>query len=200
MVRSGDTIWELSRLFHISVRDICAWNNLMQNQRLVQGQFLILYTKERPAKEENIVPSPAVPLPVKPPSQARYEVLPGETLYSISRKLGIPVSELMVLNGIDTKNPVIFAGQNLFYNPGHRQAEKQPLPDTLFYKVCKGDNLHSLAQAFSVNVDDLIHSNNLSISSTLKVGDLIRIPVTKRAFSAPAQAAPQPATIREDHL
>jgi membrane-bound lytic murein transglycosylase D len=200
MVRSGDTIGELARLFHMSVRNICTWNNIAQNQRLAQGQFLILYTKVRPAKEKNTAQSPSVSLPARPSSQARYEVLPDETLYSISRKLGIPVSELTSLNGIDTKNPVIFAGQNLFYNPGHRQTQQQPLPDTLFYKICKGDNLYSLAQSFSVSVSDLMQANNMSASSTLKVGDLLRIPVTKRAFSAPAQAAPQPATIREDHL
>jgi membrane-bound lytic murein transglycosylase D len=199
MVRSGDTVWELARLFHMSVQDICSWNNITQDQRLAQGQFLILYSKARTTKEKAAALPPAALLPANP-SQARYEVLPGETLYSISRKLGIPVSELMALNGIDTKSPVIFAGQNLFYYPGHKRVEKQPLPDTVFYKICKGDNLFSLAQSFSVSVNDLMQANNISASSTLKVGDLIRIPVTKRAFSAPAQVAPQPASVREDHL
>jgi len=187
LVQSGDSIWELARLFRMPVRDICAWNSLSPNQRLVQGQLLVLYTKARPVKVKDTVQTPDVSLALKPSSQPRYVVLPGETLYSISRKLGIPVSELMALNGIDAKNPVIFAGQNLFYNPGHRRAEKQFLPDTVFYKVCKGDNLYSLAQSFSVGVDDLLRSNNMSASSTLKVGDLIRIPVTKSAFSAPAR-------------
>jgi membrane-bound lytic murein transglycosylase D len=196
MVRSGDTVSELAMLFHMSVQDICAWNNIAKDQRLIAGQSLILFSKAKPI---NSIQSSTMPLPDKA-SQARHEVLPGETLYSISRKLGIPVSELMALNGIDTKTPVIFAGQNLFYNPGHRQAEKPPLPDTLFYKVCKGDNLNSLAQSFSVSVNGLMQANNMSTSSILKVGDLLRIPVIKRAFSFPAQAAPQSATVREDHL
>jgi membrane-bound lytic murein transglycosylase D len=192
MVRSGDTISELARLFHMSVQDICTWNNIAKDQRLAAGQFLVLFSRVKPANNSN--PS-AVPLPERT-SQAKYEVLPGETLYSISRRLGIPVSELMALNGIDTKNPVIFAGQNLFYNPGHRQL---PLPDTLFYRICKGDNLSSLAQSFSVSVSDLKRANNVSASLPLKAGDLFRIPVTKRTFLEPVQTVPHPAPVREEH-
>jgi membrane-bound lytic murein transglycosylase D len=192
MVRSGDTISELAKLFHMSVQDICAWNNIAKDQRLAAGQFLVLFSKAKPV---TIVQSPPAPFPERT-SQAKYEVLPGETLYAISRKLGIPVSELMALNGIDTKNSVIFAGQNLYYNPGHRQL---PLPDTLFYRVCKGDNLSSLAQSFSVNASDLIQANKISESSALKVGALLRIPVTKRTFSEPVQTGPHPAPVREEH-
>jgi spore germination protein YaaH len=100
---------------------------------------------------------------------------------------------------MDSNNPVIFAGQNLLYNPERRVVAKFHQPDTLFYRVCKGDNLYSLASSFSVSVSDIRHANNLAPSSVIKAGELIRIPVAKRTSSAGSSSYLATMASNEEH-
>lgn len=198
-VRRGDTVWELARLFRTSASNICSWNNITSGQRLIAGQILVLYTK---SGRQRTAPAPvaaaAVPAQAQPqqPQPAKkdggqsYEVQKGETLYSISRKLGVSISSLASWNGLDGSKPVIYAGEKLSYYAEPRRPQGVQgaptassagvLPDTVLYRVCKGDNLYSLAQSFSVTVNELIQANNLSAFAPLRVGAVLRIPMGKR--------------------
>ncbi len=197
-VRSGDTVWELADLFHVSAGDICTWNNLA-DQRVKAGQCLVLHPGK--TRTTATVASPRVSSPPAGQSSsfAKYRVLRGETLFAISRKLSVSVSDLITRNGMDSNNPVIFAGQNLLYDREHRVAARSRQPDTLFYRVCKGDNLYSLASSFSVTVTDIRHANNLAQSSVIKAGDLIRIPVSKRISSGASKSYPATVASNGEH-
>jgi membrane-bound lytic murein transglycosylase D len=196
-VRSGDTVWELASLFRVSAGDICAWNNLA-DQRIKAGQCLVLHTGKTRATA-TVTPSVSSPPARQGSSFAKYQVVRGETLFAISRKLSVSVSDLITWNGMDSNNPVIFAGQNLLYEREHRVIARSRQPDTLFYRVCKGDNLYSLASSFSVTVNDIRHANNLAPSSVIKTGDLIRIPVSKRISSAASKSYPATVASNEEH-
>jgi membrane-bound lytic murein transglycosylase D len=199
-VRSGDTVWDLARLFHMRPEDICANNGIQDNQSLRAGQYLVLQAQE--AKQDIspvALPAATKKAPVNN-SPERYQVLPGETLYSIAKKLGATVSELAAANGMTSDHPVIFAGQNLFCPPHRHGAANAPMPDTLFYRVCKGDNLLSLAASFSVGLNDICAANNLTTSSKIKVGDLLRIPVSKRTSLRPARAGGMSMALNGDQL
>lgn len=188
-VRRGDTVWELAKLFRTSAGNICTWNNISAGQRLIAGQVLLLYIK--PGRQRTLPSSvAAASLTPPPPQQAAkrvgdqaYEVQKGETLFSISRKLGVSVASLGSWNGLDSSRPVIYAGEKLSYYAEPRRpavAQSAPLPDTVLYRVCRGDNLYSLAQSFSVTVNELAQANNLSAFAPLRVGALLRIPMGKR--------------------
>jgi membrane-bound lytic murein transglycosylase D len=197
-VRAGDTIWELAKLFHVTVSDICNWNNLT-DRRIRAGQRLVV----RADQSDLVTGAQAAPAATPSPQQssyAKYQVKKGETLFSIARTLSVGVREIIAWNAMDVNNPVIFAGQNLLYKPDHRVVSRPHEPDTLFYRVCKGDNLYSLASSFSVTVAGIRQANNLAPSSVLKAGDLIRIPVVKRTSSAVPRQYPLSVVSREEHL
>lgn len=86
-VKSGDTLYAISKTFGVSVDDIKKANNLTNNLLSV-GQKL------------NI-----------PTSNQVYTVVSGDTLYSIARKYNTTVSELADLNNLSTSNLSI--GQKL---------------------------------------------------------------------------------------
>jgi membrane-bound lytic murein transglycosylase D len=185
-VRRGDTVWELARLFRTSAGNISSWNNLASGQRLVAGQILVLYTKS-PRQKTAAANAGTVSAPAPPTQSAskkisggqNYEVQKGETLFSIARKLGVTVASLVSWNGLDNNNPVIYAGEKLSYYPAANRQQTASLSDTVLYRVCRGDNLYSLAQSFSVTVRELITANNLSAFSPLRVGAVLRIPMGK---------------------
>jgi membrane-bound lytic murein transglycosylase D len=192
-VRHGDTVWELARLFHTSAGNICTWNNINRNQGLMAGQILVLYTKSTRQKSTASFKAsagndaPAAQAPKRVIGGQNYEVQKGETLYAIAKKLGVSVSSLAALNGLDVDKPVIYAGQKIvcFAEARRVQQPSAPLadasqPDTVLYRVCKGDNLSSLAQSFAVTVNELVLANNLSAFAPLRVGAVLRIPMGKR--------------------
>jgi membrane-bound lytic murein transglycosylase D len=180
-VRRGDTVWELARLFRTSAANICTWNGLSNGQRLVAGQIIVLYTGAR--RSRTAAPAVAARLnnaPKRAGAQS-YVVQKGETLYSISRKLGVQVSSLASANGLDSVSPVIYAGEKLSYYSDARRQQAPSQPDTVLYRVCRGDNLYSLAQSFSVTVNELVQANNLSAFAPLRIGAVLRIPMGKRS-------------------
>jgi membrane-bound lytic murein transglycosylase D len=130
----------------------------------------------------------------------KYRVGSGETLFAIARKLSVSVGEIVRWNGLEQNSPVIFAGQNLLYKRTRPGPARLFEPDTVFYKVCKGDNLTSLAASFSVTVSDIRCANGFSDEPVLRIGELIRIPVTKRSSSQSAKAFIASGASREAHL
>lgn len=176
-VRPGDTIWDLARLFHIPVRDICEWNGIAGDQGIKAGQVLVLNNGATGTAKKSF-PQPAVH--DQNASVMKYRVQKGDNLYSIAKKLNVAVADLAAWNSKDGRRPVIFPDEELAYYPEKQTQGRTAQSDTVFYRVCKGDNLTSLAAAFSVSVTEIMQANNLTQNSTLKIGDLIKIPAAKR--------------------
>ena len=94
VVKKGDSLWSISRKFNITVNDLIELNNL-KNLTLQPNQGLLV------PKQENTTDIPS----------NVYIVQKGDTLWSISSKLNIPVQTLKELNNI-TSN-LLSVGQQL---------------------------------------------------------------------------------------
>ena len=105
---------------------------------------------------------------------AVHEVQKGETYYSISKKYGITVDELLSYNNLKSSS-VLKAGQKLKI-PSKTGASSSREYD--IYTVQKGDTFYHIAQVNGITVDELLSLNNLSSSSVLKAGQKLKIPVT----------------------
>ena len=112
-VNKGDTLYSISRKYQITVAELRAANNLSENDVLKAGQKLI-------NPEADI--STAVALsgnnnnksdsPVNTSNTTEIEVKKGDTLYSLSKKYGLTVADLLAINNLDSSS-VIKVGQKL---------------------------------------------------------------------------------------
>ena len=97
------------------------------------------------------------------PGEDYYIVKKGDTLYSISRKLGVSVNELKGYNNLT--NNTLSIGQYLKIP----QEEISDEPGTEYYIVKSGDTLWSIAKNNNLTVSELKNINNLK-SNALSIG------------------------------
>ena len=94
-----------------------------------------------------------------------YTVQKGDSLYTIAKRLGISMDELVNLNNLSATGLQI--GQKL-------RVPHQPMPAT--YKVMPGDSLYNIAKAFKVTVQDIASVNNIKNAALIKPGQELLIP------------------------
>ncbi|MBN2472875.1 MAG: LysM peptidoglycan-binding domain-containing protein, partial [Anaerolineae bacterium] len=102
-VIAGDTLNRIAARFGTTVDAIVQRNGILNPNLIIIGQVLTLpVTVQQP---------PAPPTPAPQPQQPDLHVVqPGENLFRISLRYGIPVNTLAQLNGIYNVNR-IFVGQ-----------------------------------------------------------------------------------------
>ena len=101
-----------------------------------------------------------------------YQVVSGDTLWSIAKKFNTTVDELKRINNLDTT--LLKIGQILKIS--------EPIETNVnTYVVKKGDTLYSIAKIFGTTVDDIIKLNDL-ISTNLSIGQNIKIPVNTNFY------------------
>lgn len=152
-VKTGDSLWSISKKFGVTVDDLKNANNLKGNLLNV-GQNLII-----PGLNEK-------------PSGGEYIVKKGDSLYSISKKFNTTVDNLKSINNLTTDALAI--GQ-IIKLPGSSSEIPEKSNE---YTVQRGDTLYSISKKFNVSVDKLKDINNLS-SNTLRVGQVLKIPTTE---------------------
>ena len=145
-VKSGDSLWSISRKFGVSVDELKKVNNLSSNLLSI-GQNLII-----PGKKNNT-------------SSNEYVVKKGDTLYGIANKYNVSVDNLKSYNNLSTDSLSI--GQ-IIKIPDNKVNSNE-------YVVKSGDSLWSISRKYGVDVDDLMSVNNLK-STVLSIGQVLKIP------------------------
>ena len=98
-----------------------------------------------------------------PPVTDSYVVKAGDTLYSISKQLGVTVDELKILNNLTSNT--LRVGQTLLI-PTNEVIESDS------YIVKPGDTLYSISRVTGISIDELRRINNLN-SDILSIGQKI---------------------------
>lgn len=121
---------------------------------------------------------------------AVHDVVKGETLYSLARRYGVTVDEIIAAN--DVLKAGLKAGQRIKI-PVKSAAEKEQ-PKVRLHKVVRGETLYSLAKLNNLTVEELRLANP-HIKKGLKTGQLLEIPLKESAVEqsvvAPAPQAAQ---------
>lgn len=89
-VLPGETLYGISREYNVAVMDIARWNNVDMNVGIKPGQVLKLQGEP---SEMAVAPST-----VTKASEIVHEVRASDTLYSVARKYGVSIKELMEWN------------------------------------------------------------------------------------------------------
>ena len=148
IVKEGDTLYSISRKFNVSVDDIIRINNLNSNL-IALGQELFIPV---PGDGDFVL----------------YEVVSGDTLYSISRKYDIDIQTIRDINNLSNNNLSIgtLLKIPIDVNPG--------TGDYSTYIVKSGDNLYRISKLFNMSVSDLKKINDLD-NDSLYVGQVLRV-------------------------
>ena len=106
VVRQGDTLWDISRKHKVGVRELARWNGMAPGDPLRVGQRLVIRTPA--VQTAAAAPRGGPPIPVQ---TVRYSVRSGDSLWSIARRHGVAVSDVLAWNDL---------GENAILRPGQR--------------------------------------------------------------------------------
>ncbi len=128
-----------------------------------------------------------------------YQVQPGDTLFSVSKRFGLTVAALKQLNGMPENS--LQSGQILKLLPNEKLIPNENLttpvavsavaavrtppraslirvktpPPVKNYTVKNGDSLFAIAQKFAVSIDELRRWNKLSAKAVIRPGAKLRV-------------------------
>ncbi len=165
-VKVGDTLYSIARSYNTTVDELIKFNNL-STSNLSIGQKLKVPRKTTEEDSQYMT----------------YVVQSGESLYSIARKFGMSVIQLMSINKLESTN--LSVGQVLKVIGGNGGNNGIPLGSSCYgegyseieyvtYIVRRGDNLYTIAKNFGVSVESIRELNNL-VNNNLSIGQVLKI-------------------------
>ncbi len=113
VVRRGDTLWALARRNKMDVGTLMHLNGMRPGERLHAGEHLVVSAGQAGAKRG----SGARASRNAGRAGRRYTVRRGDTLFSIARRNGVTVADLVSWNGLGGQT-LVRAGQKLALSPG----------------------------------------------------------------------------------
>ena len=147
IVKEGDTLFAIARKYNTTPQVLKELNNLTTNTLSI-GQILKV-----PGIEEEIIEEDEYDI---------YTVEKNDSLWKISQKYNIPVTELIDINNLN--NLTLQIGQKLLV----------PKLEINEYIIKEGDTLWSIAKKYNISVQELKEINNLN-SNLLTVGQVLKI-------------------------
>jgi len=108
VVSSGESFWTIAQRYHVSTRQVAAWNGMAPRDTLSVGKKLVIWTNARSAAPRTS-PQQALGNTTR---KLRYVVRNGDSLYVIANKFRVSINDLVRWNNID-KNKILRPGQKL---------------------------------------------------------------------------------------
>ncbi|MBF0780631.1 MULTISPECIES: LysM peptidoglycan-binding domain-containing protein [unclassified Granulicatella] len=197
-VKAGDTLWRISNRYGLSVSELKQLNGLTSDLILV-GQVLrvnevkettpvVSVTSEqtvKPVSEATSKPTitPVVTTESKPvvtptvqtsTSVTHYTVKAGDTLWRISNRHGLSVSELKQLNGLTSD--MIYVGQTLRINASTQEMSTNVSSSSSHnvHIVKSGETLWRISNRYGLSVSELKQLNGLT-SDLILVGQTLTL-------------------------
>lgn len=171
VVKAGDSLYSIAKKYGTTVDNLRRFNSL-SSDLLSVGQKINI-----PDRDSNIGSGSGE----VGDSDLVYIVKAGDSLYSIAKRYGISVNDLIAINNL--KSNVLSIGQHLKipYNSGNVipigsscYGEGYNEPSYVTYVVRSGDNLYNIARKYGVSVDSIKKLNNLT-SNNLSIGQILKI-------------------------
>lgn len=154
-VQPGDSLYNIAARYGTTISALMQSNGLNANS-IYPGQAL------------NINAGNAVVT-----SGSNYTVHPGDTLFLLSQKFGIPIESLKQTNKISSN--YLMVGQHIQIPSNSSNGSSSTIP-TNSYQVQAGDTIYLIAQRYGVSVATLTQANNLATSTAIYPGQTLKIP------------------------
>lgn len=180
VVRQGETLYSIARQYGQNYRDIAAWNNIPPPYSLSTGQRLITSPPQSYAAPSYSAQSASYSsLPSNSGRASGYHVVAaGDTLYNISRRYGLTVSQLAGLNSLRQPYRSLRIGEQLAVG-GSKGNSLSSLSHSRsqvgYHTVSHGDTLYNIAKRYGQAVKEVAKWNNLSPPYTISIGQRLKV-------------------------
>lgn len=168
VVRYGDTLWRISRIYGTTPEAIKAANSKITDINIIfAGDFLVIPTADPPGDSGTGGGGP-------------YVIQYGDTLYNIAWRYGTTVNAILVANP-QIKDPNwIYAGHTLtlpaVVTGGGAGGNPEPIPESGIYIVQPGDGLTGIGRRYGLTVDALLILNpQIKNRDLIFVGDQVKL-------------------------
>jgi membrane-bound lytic murein transglycosylase D len=99
-VQPGETLWAVARKHSVDVDQLAKWNQFPVTTNVKAGQNLVVWSKDAGRK------LPFVESGIRPSQSIRYVIQEGDTLFSISRRFNVSVTDLRKWNGSNIEKQI----------------------------------------------------------------------------------------------
>jgi membrane-bound lytic murein transglycosylase D len=99
-VRTGDSLWSISRRYGVSVNQLARWNNMAPGDLLRPGDRLAIWTRGGTVEVAQLEPAGVGAAPPGTRQTIRYRVRSGDSLWKIARKFNVEVSDIRSWNRV----------------------------------------------------------------------------------------------------
>ncbi len=177
VVQKGETLYRIASYYNISINDLKKLNGL-ENNSIRRCQRLVYNGNATNTNNSSY----AVATSVSSTNEV-HVVAKGETLYRISKKYGVSVSDLKEMNGILDNN--IHVGQKLVLGNGYTESftakgtsyiepVNRASSNTKIHVVKKGETLYRISKMYNTPISTIkelneLESNVISNGQTLLV-------------------------------
>ena len=174
-VKAGDSLWEISHKYGMSIDGLKSLNNLSSNF-IYPGQVLKVGQSNN---QSNTVSKPSASQSTSSGNQSgSYTVKAGDSLWGISHKYGMSIDSLKSLNNLNSN--FIYPGQVLKVGQSSNQSNTASKPSASQstnsggYTVKAGDSLWGISHKYGMSIDSLKSLNNLS-SNFIYPGQVLKV-------------------------
>lgn len=180
-VQRSETLYSIAKRYGQDYRQVATWNNINPPYDLPIGHKLLVSPPNG-----KVSCQPTAPIAVKTTStkskssfsSGKYVVQPGDTLYSVAKRFGYSMTDIMTWNNLPSNQLTV--GKTLIVGPPSATSYLS-VPATApsvvgrnYHTVAAGDTLYNISQRYGYSVEQLAQWNKLS-SHTLSRGQRLRI-------------------------
>mgnify|MGYP005820147363 FL=1 len=97
-VKSGDTLWDISRKYNVSTKSIAKWNGMAPRDTLKIGQNLVIWKKAKTTQVSGNIAEQVVMRNI------HYKVRRGDSFARIASKFNVSIKEIEQWNSISRKD------------------------------------------------------------------------------------------------
>ncbi|WP_224744305.1 LysM peptidoglycan-binding domain-containing protein [Pontibacter aquaedesilientis] len=181
IVKQGESLWGIARLYAVTVNDITTWNNL-GDAPIKIGQELLIAEPLTVPSESSVGKAEAKAAAVTEESTDIHTVASGESLYMLSRKYNATVNELKAWNNLS--GSALSVGQQLRVTApadatnANEDLEEAPAEtftgNSTQHTVASGESLYQISRKYGVTIKDIMEWNGKS-DFNVKPGDKLTI-------------------------